>query len=250
MKNAKYILAGAAVLLIFAMCIFHCAAQIRTDSAKEMSESAEAAATAELTTLFTATPETTSEPIGEMAATPIIPKDITETDAEKEPEKAADMKQTEGVSEQAKEAVQVTDNTDVATSTEDEMWDETHHRIEELNGMTDVNDGIYYENMWACDVFELKDQRLRISTENCHIDLEISDDCIWQSRDTNGSIWESSYEELHGFWEDERRRYADEYEVVEKDGSSDEHYFYLDSPITVMFEVKDGKVTLIYVMMS
>lgn len=221
MKNAKYIIAGAAVLLVFAMCIFHCAAQIHTDSANEMSESAEAAATAELTTLFTATPEATSEPIGEMAATPIIPKDITETD-----------------------------NTDATTSTEDEMWDETHHRIEELNGMTDINDGIYYENMWACDAFELKDQRLRIDTENCHMDLEISDDCIWQSRGTDGSIWESSYEELHGFWEDERRRYADEYEVVEKDGSSDEHYFYLDSPLTLMFEVKDGKVTLIYVMMS
>lgn len=250
MKNAKYIIAGAAILLIFAMCIFHCAAQIRTDSAKEVSEGVEAAATSELTTRFTATPETTSEPIGEMAAPPIISKDITETDAEEEPEKTADMKQTEAVSEPAKESVQVTDNTGVTTSTEDKMWDETHHRIDELNGMTDINDGIYFENMWACDVFELKDQRLRISTENCHIDLEISEDCIWQSRGTNGSIWENSYEELYGFWEDERRRYADECEVVEKDGSSDEYYFYLDSPITLMFEVKEGKVTLIYVMMS
>lgn len=57
--------------------------------------------------------------------------------------------------------------------------------------------------MYRFTVFTLENQRLKVETCDGEIvlDLEVADDCLWQSRYTDGSVYESSYDDLCRMWE-------------------------------------------------
>lgn len=98
----------------------------------------------------------------------------------------------------------------------------------------------YHDVMYSCDVFELKNQRLQINAENFSIDLEISSDCVWQTRYTDGSVYDSSYEDLQRSWKN----------ALDSKQKLDEMGREYESPEGLGVEVKDGKVVAVYMTAS
>lgn len=98
----------------------------------------------------------------------------------------------------------------------------------------------YHDWMYNCSEFELNNQRLRIEASSFDIDLEISDDCVWQTRYSDGSVSDSSYDKLHRIWE----------ESLETKEKLDEMGMEYESPEGLGVEVKDGKVVAVYMTAS
>lgn len=97
----------------------------------------------------------------------------------------------------------------------------------------------YYDSMYRFTIFSLENQRLKAETCDGEIvlDLEVSDDCLWQSRYTDGSVYESSFDDLHRIWED-----MPQVEDVEVMG--------YDSAEGLGIEVEGGKVVAVYMTAS
>jgi hypothetical protein len=98
----------------------------------------------------------------------------------------------------------------------------------------------YHDRMYSCSEFELNNQRLLIDADSFNIDLEISDDCVWQTRYSDGSVYDSSYDELHRIWE----------ESLDSKEKADEMGLEYESPEGLGVEVKDGKVVAVYMTAS
>lgn len=115
----------------------------------------------------------------------------------------------------------------------------------------------YHDVMYDYTEFSLNANRLKAKTLDGRVslDMEVSDDCVWQYRGSDGSISESSYEKIYELWETNVLRIQEwldskgldfsvlsDYEFMESQGYGD----VLDSPAGLGIEVKDGKVIAVY----
>lgn len=89
---------------------------------------------------------------------------------------------------------------------------------------------VYSDTLYNIKVFLIIDQKLQVESVRGGVFAycwEISDDCVWQMRGSDGSVYkESSYDELHREWEN------CEYEE--------------ESPTDLCVEVRDNKVVAVY----
>lgn len=94
----------------------------------------------------------------------------------------------------------------------------------------------YHDAMDCYTEFSLNGNRLTAKTYDggISLDMEVSEDCVWQTRYSDGSVYDSSYNELHESWEGIPHGEGMKYDSAEGLG----------------IEVKNGKVVAVYMTAS